>query len=135
MITGIAHVCLNAVDLTATEAFYCAGLGLTKQFDFMQGDRCIGFYLAVGDGSFIEVFARDAVAPGGGIAHFCLEVDSVARTMAELDRRGLAHTEKKLGCDGSWQFWVTDPDGTRIEFHEYTAESSQCTGRTVSVDW
>jgi hypothetical protein len=30
-----------------------------------------------------------------------------------------------LGSDGSYQAWLKDPDGNRIELHGYTADSLQ----------
>jgi hypothetical protein len=49
--------------------------------------------------------------------------------------RGVPVTEPKLGADSSWQAWCKDPDGTDIELHEYTAQSSQRTGAECVVDW
>jgi predicted enzyme related to lactoylglutathione lyase len=34
-------------------------------------------------------------------------------------------TTPALGSDGSWQAWLADPDGNRIELHMYTPESKQ----------
>jgi hypothetical protein len=33
--------------------------------------------------------------------------------------------EVKMGSDHSWQAWLADPDGNRIELHAYTPESNQ----------
>jgi hypothetical protein len=33
--------------------------------------------------------------------------------------------EVSLGSDQSWQAWLADPDGNRIELHAYTPESKQ----------
>ena len=30
-----------------------------------------------------------------------------------------------MGGDNSWQAWTCDPDGNRIELHQYTPESKQ----------
>lgn len=51
-----------------------------------------------------------------------------------LGAGGYAVTEKKLGADQSWQAWTTDPSGVRIEFHQYTAHSSQVTGKDCVLD-
>ena len=50
-----------------------------------------------------------------------------------LIEKGYEVTEKKLGADESWQTWVTDPSGVRIEFHEYTEKSTQITGEDCIV--
>ena len=44
---------------------------------------------------------------------------------AHLRGRGVEVSDPKLGSDQSWQAWITDPDGNRIELHDYTAESWQ----------
>ncbi len=129
MIKGFAHVCLSATDLAATERFYCKGLGCIKAFDFIKDNRIIGFYLEISKGSYIEVFLRDEVESEAKspISHFCLEVDDITQISRQLKENGYDTTDKKLGADQSWQIWTTDPDGTRIEFHEYTGSSSQIT--------
>ncbi len=130
MVKGIAHLCIRVTDLDATERFYCGALGMKKAFDFLREGETVGFYLAVGNGTYIEFFRREPGADAGAelIAHLCLEVDSIDETAKQLVAAGVAITEKKLGADHAWQAWITDPDGVRIELHEYTAESSQKTG-------
>lgn len=131
MIKGLAHVCIAARDLADTERFYCQGLGFEKVFNFVKGGRAIGFYLRVADRAFVEVFQKDEVRTDGEapIQHMCLEVSDVDEMRDRLIGRGYEVTEKRRGNDRSWQAWVTDPSGVRIEFHEYTPESSQVTGQ------
>lgn len=136
MIKGFAHVCLAATDLAAVERFYIQGLGCKKAFDFIRSGQVIGFYLEVVPGSYIEVFLRgeielDNKAP---ILHFCLEVDDIEQTARRLVENGYEATEKKLGSDQSWQIWTSDPSGVRIEFHQYTPDSSQVTHNNCILD-
>ncbi|MBU4199845.1 MAG: hypothetical protein KKG09_06915 [Verrucomicrobia bacterium] len=42
---------------------YCSGLGFRKVFDFIRGGEIIGFYLAVAEHAFMEVFP-DAMPRG-----------------------------------------------------------------------
>ncbi|MCL5270108.1 MAG: VOC family protein [bacterium] len=58
-------------------------------------------------------------------AHICLEVDDIQATAAALRERGVDVSEIKLGGDQSWQAWLADPDGNRIELHQYTPDSWQ----------
>ena len=130
MIKGLAHICLSATDLAAVERFYCSCLGFKKTFDFVHGDRVIGFYLKVSQGTYIEVFLQDKIdreakAP---IRHFCLEVDDIDQVGLKLTAEGYKVTAKSLGADQSWQIWTTDPSGVSIEFHQYTDRSCQVTG-------
>ena len=129
MIKGFAHVCLSATDLAAVERFYCSGLGFEKAFDFIRDDRIIGFYLRLPQGGYVEVFEQDQidVTAKGPIQHFCLEVDDMEEIGRQLTENGYEATQKTLGADQSWQMWTTDPSGVRIEFHQYTDQSSQIT--------
>ena len=135
MIKQIAHICITANDLAETEAFYCDGLGMTRRFEFRKDDAQFGYYLEVGGTTFIEVFQGQAPGTDGGIRHMCLETDDIDALIARLDEKGIAHNDKKLGADQSWQVWVTDPNGVKIEFHQYTDNSSQRTGRVCEVNW
>lgn len=136
MIKGIAHICIGTLDLAATERFYCSGLGMTKGFEFIRKNRVIGFYLQAGANTFVEVFLRDKVIPqpDAPISHLCLEVQDIDETIARLKAGGYETTEKKMGADRSWQAWVSDPAGVRIEFHQYTPQSSQVTGAACILE-
>jgi catechol 2,3-dioxygenase-like lactoylglutathione lyase family enzyme len=133
----IAHGCIIAPDLAAVLRFYGEGFGMRKVFRFLRQEKEIGFYLDAGGGTFLEFFVTGEARPvaPAPLDHLCLEVASVAGTAANLRALGYTVTGEKLGADQSWQAWVTDPAGTRIELHEYTAESSQRTGRDCQVDW
>jgi catechol 2,3-dioxygenase-like lactoylglutathione lyase family enzyme len=129
MIKGFAHVCLSATDLPAVERFYCCGLRCRKAFDFIRDGQVVGFYLELAQDNYIEIFLRDEIDSDVKfpISHFCLEVDDIDNIGQQLIENGYEATEKKLGADQSWQIWTTDPSGVRIEFHQYTKNSSQIT--------
>ncbi len=127
MIRGLAHVCFTVTDLERALAFYRDGLGFKPAFDFVdeQGRR-FGVYLHVGGRNFIELFVgRVEATEGGSFRHFCLEVTDINELVRTLRARGLEVSDPKLGQDHSFQAWTTDPDGNRIEFHQYTPESKQ----------
>lgn len=136
MIKSIAHVCLAARDLAAAEAFYCGVLGLKRQFLFRRGTDVIGMYLKVSDNNYIEIFKGDKAEAitGNVIKHLCLETDDIDALRRKVSEGGFAPGEKKMGADHSWQFWVKGPDGIDIEFHQYTPESSQRTGKDCIVN-
>jgi len=128
MITGIAHTCFHVADLERSVAFYCDGLGFRHAFDFVRdtGERH-GCYLHIGGRQFIELFQRPLGerADGQSFRHICLEVDDINATVAELRGRGVEVTDPKMGSDESWQSWIEDPDGNRMELHQYTPASWQ----------
>ena len=127
MVTALAHLCLVVRDLETSEAFYCGSLGLKPAFEFRndRGER-FGLYLHLGGRSFLELFRGEPrPVENASFAHFCLEADDLEATVAALRERGLEITTPALGSDGSWQAWLADPDGNRIELHMYTPESKQ----------
>ena len=136
MFQRIAHVCLHVRDLGRSVAFY-EKLGLVPRFHFTRQGKPFGVYLEIAPGSYVEMFQQTGpeVGAAGGIAHFCLETDDIDRVMQDLGARGVPFTEKKLGCDHTYQIWLTDPDGNRFEVHQYTAESLQRAGGVVEADW
>lgn len=127
MIKGIAHICFVVRDLDASVAFYRDALGLKLAFEFRnQAGARVGAYLHAGDRTFIELFSgQPATAAAASFRHICLEVDDVAKEVERLRARGITADGMKLGADQSWQAWIADPDGNRIELHGYTPESSQ----------
>jgi glyoxylase I family protein len=128
MITGLAHVCFTVSDLETSIQFYRDGLGLAPAFDFRNDDgRRFGLYLHAGGRNFIELFegSLDERAENQSYRHICLEVDDIEATAHTLRERGIEVSPVKLGKDESYQAWITDPDGNRIELHQYTPKSWQ----------
>lgn len=128
MIKSLAHVCFTVSDLDASLEFYVGKLGLSHAFDFINdaGQR-FGVYLHVGGRSFIELFTGtvERGPEGGSYRHICLEVEDVGETVVQLRAAGVEVTDAVMGSDASWQAWLSDPDGNRIELHGYTPESRQ----------
>ena len=137
MIKALAHLCIFSKDLERSRDFYCGTLGLKKHFDFHKDGKLFGFYLQVASGQFIEIFQAGAEAEikHQRIHHFCLEVDDLDALREKLLACGVAVTPKKFGCDQTWQCWCKDPDGTDVEFQQYTPQSSQFTRMNCVVDW
>ena len=136
MFKRIAHVCLNVKNLERSLAFYTR-LGLEPVFRFTRKGGLFGVYLKLAESSFIEIFADPKLEASlnTGLVHFCLETEDLDGLMARLRERGVPHTEKKLGCDDTWQIWLKDPDGNAFEVHQYTDKSMQFTGGSVEADW
>lgn len=90
-------------------------------------------YLEITEGQFLELFytyedeplATD-MAEKCGYQHLCLQVKDIHAAWDEVVSRGITpESEIRLGCDQSYQFWVADPDGNRIELMQYTENSHQ----------
>ena len=63
-----------------------------------------------------------------GVAnHIALGVTDIQAAKAQLIKNGVTLTEEpKIGRGGKWQLNVYDPDGTRIEFMEFTPVQKPC---------
>ena len=134
MINQLAHICIHSRDLEETGRFYFGALGLEKGFEFIKDDALFGYYIQLGNNTFIEVFQGD---PGGvgNINHIAIQTDDIDAVIERVKEHGYDIGEKSLGADHSWQVWTADPSGVRIEFHQYTPESMQLIGGTCPVDW
>ncbi|MFW2504167.1 VOC family protein [Clostridium diolis] len=57
-----------------------------------------------------------------GYQHICLEVSDIHKAWDAVVNNGIKpDTEIALGVEGAYQFWLTDPDGNKIELMEYTS--------------
>jgi glyoxylase I family protein len=133
----VAHVCIFAKDLAETRDFYRDVLGLPIVFNFERNGAWYGFYLDAGGRSNVEVFQKPEASygPENQINHLCLEVESLDDAVAHVRGKGVEITDKKFACDDTWQAWVTDPNGVRIELFEYTDKSAQFVGGDRVADW
>ncbi len=134
MIKQLAHICINSPDLELTKRFYIEALGLELGFEFEKDGNPFGYYIQVGNLTFVEVFKGD---PGlvGNINHVAIQVTDLDSLIARIRDAGFEVSDKKMGVDNSWQAWTTDPSGIRIEFHEYTENSKQLVGGKCIVNW
>mgnify|MGYP003593610291 CR=1 FL=1 len=128
MVVGIAHVCFTSKNLDASIAFYCDVLGLKQSFEFINDEgKRFGVYIAAGGRSFIELFeGQYQEAPDvNSYRHICLEVEDLPGLVSRLRAQGVEVTDPFLAMDQTWQAWLSDPDGNRIELHAYTSKSWQ----------
>lgn len=136
MFKKIAHVCLNVRNLERSIDYY-SKLGFITKFKFTRKGKYFGTYLEISDGNYIEMFENPDLneVQNTGIAHFCLQTDDIDYVIETLQSRNIKFTQKKLGCDNTYQIWLTDPDGNQFEVHQYTNLSAQLKPRNVEADW
>ncbi|PBB90906.1 lactoylglutathione lyase [Mesorhizobium sp. WSM3864] len=136
-VNQLAHVCIFAHDLEATRGFYRDVLGMDTRFNFMRDGKIFGFYLDCGGRSHVEVFekAEARYSEANQINHFCLEVEDMDAAITHIRSQEVEVTAKKLACDGTWQAWIKDPNGVKIELFEYTDKSAQFIGGDRVADW
>ena len=92
-------------------------------------------YLEVSPLQFIELFPDYFGGGAGkttgaqGYLHLALEVDDIDKARRELLEKGATlDSEVTRGGDNTYQFWMSDPDGNRIEVMQYTPQSLQLVG-------
>lgn len=137
LIKQVAHVCIFARDLAATEAFWTEVLGMEIAFRFTRNGAPYGFYLDAGGRTNVEVFEKPDTefTDRNQINHICLEVHSLDEAVAAIRAKGVAITDKKLAVDDTWQAWTADPNGVKIELFEYTDKSAQFVGGDRAANW
>ncbi|NLE01393.1 MAG: VOC family protein [Fibrobacter sp.] len=137
MFKRIAHVCLYVKDLKRSIDYY-SRLGFTVVFKFTRNGADFGAYMQIAPENYIEIFEdkNSGQVINNGIAHFCLQTEDIDLVMDKLTLANIQFTPKKLGCDNTYQIWLTDPDGNQFEVHQYTDRSSQITGGdSIEADW
>lgn len=104
-----------------------AGLKMMGQMPYID-------YIEVAPHQYIEFFhcigsekkeERD-LSKFYGYQHICLEVSDIHKAWDAVIENGIKpDTEIALGVEGAYQFWLTDPDGNRLELMEYTSTAKQ----------
>src|SRR5947199_5668996 len=96
MITGLGHLAFRITSLEKALDFYCNILGLREAFRLDREGTPSPWivYIQVAPGQFIELFpGAKALAPhpseDASYHHFCLVVDDIHATVAQLGARGL----------------------------------------------
>lgn len=100
----------------------------------MVKDRPWIDYIEVAPCQYIELFYTDGRAlkenrdlgDAYGYQHICLEVSDIHAAWDAVAANGLKpDSEISRGADGTYQFWLSDPDGNRLELMEYVPGSKQ----------
>lgn len=132
MIKALAHIAIQVTDLEKALGFYCGILELKEVFRLKDDSgRVFLVYLKLAERQFLELFpaAKESHQNNlcAGPIHLCLEVDDIQNAYQTIRDKGWKmKTEAPiLGMDQTWQFWVDDPDGNPIEFHQYSPQSMQ----------
>ena len=140
MIRRLSHLCFYSDDAPRLLDFYQNQLGLPVKFTLDNAAGVpFGWYIDLGETTFLEIFDQKLACEmwGGQPAdlhegtyyrHFCLEVVGLEAFKATLEGRGVAVGDIKQGMSGSFQAWITDPDGHAIELMEYTSYCQQLGG-------
>lgn len=153
MVKEIGHVSFKVRDMESAQKFYIHKLGFEKCFEIKRNpnggeptsrevvkdsmtfdtDKLWITYIRVAERQFIELFTMDEGdndclpdTDSAGYLHLALIVENIHTFREELVHRGTEiDIEPKMGMDGTWQMWIHDPDGNKIECMQYTKKSAQ----------
>lgn len=116
MLLSLGHVTVLSADLERTERFYCGLLGM--RIGPRPAIPLPGHWYYLGNQAVVHVLPRrGGIAQGaeGVIDHFAF--DAVDRPAFErrLEAAGQPFESRRLADSGTWQIFLTDPDGARVE--------------------
>lgn len=137
IVKQVAHVCIFAHNLKETEEFYQNVLGFKNIFNFTRNGEIFGYYLDAGGDTHVEVFhkSESEFSEKNQINHICFEVIDIDAAIAHIREQGVEARDKSKGCDDTWQSWIADPNGVKIELFQYTGKSAQFTGGDRVAHW
>lgn len=120
-LTGLSHVCFGTHDLPRMISFYKKVLGGEVIHEFRNDENFIyGVFIKLATGTFIEFFHDQArKEAGGAFRHFCFRSDNLEALQEQLEKKGFILEIKRSRSDKTLQGWIEDPDGNKIEFHQY----------------
>lgn len=125
MLRALDHVTVLSADFDRTLRFYCDLLGL--RIGPRPAIPLPGFWLYLGDAAVLHVLPRgtgagpapcgaiDPNAPCGAIDHFALQADDRPAFEQRLRAAGQPFDGRRLADSDTWQIFLTDPDGARVE--------------------
>ena len=108
---------VRSADLERTERFYCGLLGMRS------GPRPAipvpGRWFYVGDAALVHVLPRQAgrgpAGAPGTIDHFAFNAEDRPAFERRLQAAGEPFESRRLADSDTWQVFLTDPDGARVE--------------------
>lgn len=124
MLLSLGHVTVLSADFERTERFYCNLLGM--RVGPRPAIRIPGRWFYVGDQAVVHVLPRTAGARNDAeevIDHFALNARDRPAFEDRLRAAGQPFESHRLADSDTWQIFLTDPDGARVELSFVGAEA------------
>ncbi len=124
-ITGIAHIALKVESLEAARQFYGHDLGFAEPFHLDNPDGSLELaFFKINDRQYIEISPTLKSEAEDRLLHIAFETTDVKRMRDYLAAHGVAVPAAVARyADGNLSLKVQDPEGHRIEFVQYLADS------------
>lgn len=122
-VAGMNHFTILTDDVERTVRFYADLLGLATgprpNFDFP------GAWLYAGSEPILHVIGGRprSELKAGVIDHMAFSARDLAATLAALKARGIEHVCRRLVGAGTWQVFLHDPNGAKVEL-DFAADES-----------
>lgn len=120
MIQNIGHIAIRVRDIAKAVDFYTRVLGGRQVFEGHEDGVVNLVYVKLAESTYVELFIS---APGMektpselGFMHLCLVVPDIYEAEAAVKAAGWPAKPVRRGKYGNYQLWLSDPDGTEIEF-------------------
>jgi catechol 2,3-dioxygenase-like lactoylglutathione lyase family enzyme len=116
MLLSLGHVTVRSADFERTERFYCDLLGM--RIGPRPAIAVPGRWFYIGDQAVLHVLpstAEAAAGAGGAIDHFAFDADELPAFQRRLEAVGEPFEGRRLADSDTWQVFLTDPDGVRVE--------------------
>ena len=109
------HFTILAEDLAATCAFYRDLLGLTEGYRPNMGFP--GAWLYAGEVAVLHVVVKNPLPKqrAGVLDHMAFTAADLPGTVAKLKKRGIAYNLGRQVETGTWQLFLHDPNGAKVE--------------------
>jgi catechol 2,3-dioxygenase-like lactoylglutathione lyase family enzyme len=124
MIHGMNHFTITAENRDATLGFYCGLLGLVEGHRPDLGFPGAWLYPPGGRDAVLHIY-WDRPMPElrtGVIDHMAFTSSGLAEIKRELDERGIAYRLQQQAGVGTWQLFLHDPNGAKVELDFDPAE-------------
>lgn len=116
------HFTILAEDLRQTCDFYRDLLGLTEGYRPDMGFP--GAWLYAGETAVLHVVAKKPLPAqrAGVLDHMAFSASGLAETVAKLKQRGIQYRLGRQVETGTWQLFLHDPNGAKVELDFPAAE-------------
>ena len=124
-IKRIAHVCLSTANLDETILFYKRHFAARVIHEFRNSSgNLYGVFLRLNNFVDLEFFeTQESISAGNQFRHLCFEVGDIEAAANYFRTEGMKAEVQRGKTDSTLQFWLTDPNGMKIEFHQYDDRS------------
>ncbi len=120
MLLSLGHVTVRSTDFERSKRFYCDLLGM--RIGPRPSIPVPGHWLYVGAEAVVHLLPRLVTAApsgrheaDGAIDHFALNAENRPAVEQRLSAAGLAFESRRLADSDTWQIFLRDPDGVRVE--------------------